>query len=235
MNLSQVMSELKKKGSAQTRKTLARHGAPETMFGVKVGDLKPIAKKIKGDQALALQLYDTGNSDAMYLAGLVVDPQSMKKTQLEKWLRQATWYMLSEYTVPAVTAESPYARALAQKWMKSKDEKTAAAGWVTYTNWISITEDDGLDLSEIKTMLKQVEQQIAVAPNRVRYAMNGFVIAVGGYVKKLLSQAQATAKKIGVVKVDMGDTNCKVPNATDYIEKIVKMNRVGKKRKSARC
>jgi 3-methyladenine DNA glycosylase AlkD len=47
------------------------------MFGVKVGDLKPIVKQIKGDQELAMQLYATGNSDAMYLAGLVADGRKM--------------------------------------------------------------------------------------------------------------------------------------------------------------
>ncbi len=51
--LPEIMTELKSKGSEQTRKTFLRHGAPENMFGVKVGDLKPIAKKIKDDQALA--------------------------------------------------------------------------------------------------------------------------------------------------------------------------------------
>ena len=52
------------------------------MFGVSVADLKTIAKQIKGDQALALELYDTGNYDAMYLAGLVADGSQMSKRSL---------------------------------------------------------------------------------------------------------------------------------------------------------
>lgn len=73
MTLDETMKLLASKGTDQKRKTYKRHGAPEPMFGVKIGDLKPIVKLIKGDQALALQLYATGNSDAMYLAGLVAD------------------------------------------------------------------------------------------------------------------------------------------------------------------
>jgi hypothetical protein len=84
-------------------------------------------------------------------------------------------------------------------------------------------------------LLKQVEQEIHQAPNRVRYTMNGFVISVGTYVKPLLKQALATAKKIGKVDVQMGETSCKVPLATDYIAKVEKMGRIGKKRKVARC
>lgn len=62
--------------------------------------------------------------------------------------------------------------------------------------------------------------------------MNGFVIAVGAYVKPLLKQAKSTAEAIGKVEVDMGGTACKVPLATQYIAKIVDAGRVGKKRKS---
>ncbi len=72
--VTSVMADLKKKGSEKTRITYARHGmAAKAMFGVSVADLKVIAKAIKGQQALACELYETGNLDAMYLAGLVAD------------------------------------------------------------------------------------------------------------------------------------------------------------------
>lgn len=233
--VSEVLTALKRKGSAQTRKIYARHGAPAEQFGVKVSDLKVIAKKIKGNQELAYELYDTGNSDAMYLAGMVVDGSQMTKQRLQDWARAASWYMLSEYTVPGVAVESPHARDLALQWIDSKKELLAACGWSTYSGIIATTEDDDLFLSEIKELLNRVVNQIDEAPNRVRYAMNGFVIAVGGYVKPLMRQAKSAAKKIGVVKVDMGETACKVPLALAYIEKIESMGRVGKKRKTMKC
>ena len=59
--VANVISELKRKGSEQTRKTFGRHGAPDEMFGVKIGDWKPIAKRIKGQQALACELCETGS------------------------------------------------------------------------------------------------------------------------------------------------------------------------------
>src|SRR6185436_12030361 len=99
MNVSQVLTELKAKGKEQTRKTYARHGIDIPMFGVSVADLKTIAKKIKGDQALALELYDTGNYDAMYLAGLVADGSQMTKKQLEHWAKTAKCDIVSSYPV----------------------------------------------------------------------------------------------------------------------------------------
>jgi len=83
--------------------------------------------------------------------------------------------------------------------------------------------------------LDRIAKQIDKSSNRVRYTMNGFVIFVGSYVKPLLKQAKATAKKIGVVKCDMGDTACRVPLATSYIEKIEAAGRVGKKRNTIKC
>lgn len=111
----EVLSALKKKGSAQTRKVYRRHGAPENMFGVKVADLKAIATSIRGNHELAMQLYDTGNSDAMYLAGLVADGSQMTQAQLNRWTKEATWYMISEYTVPGVAVAHKAADSLATK------------------------------------------------------------------------------------------------------------------------
>jgi 3-methyladenine DNA glycosylase AlkD len=233
--VDQIMTALKQKGSEQTRKTYARHGAPRDMFGVKVADMKLIAKQIKGNQQLALDLYDTGNSDAMYLAGMVADGKQMSKRELDAWAKGANWHMLSDCAVAGVAAESPHGHGLALKWMKSKKPLIASAGWTTYSLRVAILPDDELDLAEIKQLIDRTVNEIHDAPNRVRYAMNNFVISVGTYVKPLFQQAKAAAKKIGAVEVDMGETNCKVPLASDYIAKVESMGRVGKKRKSSKC
>jgi 3-methyladenine DNA glycosylase AlkD len=233
--LSQIMRELEKKGSAQTRKIYANHGAPEEFFGVKIGDLKDIAKKIKGDQELALQLYDTGNIDAMYLAGLVADGSKMTKRQLENWAKLAPWHMISEYTVPFVAHRHPDAAELAMKWIKSPQETVACAGWATYAGILAVRPDDELDLAEIEQLLNRIESEIHTAKNRVRYTMNGFLIGVGGYVKPLLKRAKQVAQKIGDVKVELGKSACKVPLASEYIAKLESMGKVGQKRKSIVC
>lgn len=235
MKLNEVMKELESLGNSRTVETLRKHGADGPLFGVKIADLKKVLRKIRNDQDLAIQLWDTGNSDAMYLAALVADGSKMTKAQLDAWAKSAWWYMLSGYSVPFVAAEHPAATKIALKWMKSKKEHIASSGWATYALAVAVRPDEELDCDEIKTLLATVEQEISKAPNRVRYNMNAFVISVGGYVKSMLRAAKATAKRIGKVQVDMGDTACKVPLATDAIAKIEAMGRVGKKRKSTKC
>ena len=230
------MKDLERLGTEQTRKTFARHGAPiDQMFGVKVGDLKTIAKKIKGRQDLALELYDTGNSDAMYLAGMVANGALMTKKQLESWAKTATWYMISDYTVPGVACESPFATELAQKWISSKQPLIMSSGWTTWSGIVATQADDQLDLEVIESLLQRVVENVHASPNRVRYTMNGFVISVGGYVLPLQKKAKAAAKKIGKVHVDVGQTDCKVPDAVEYIDKMTACGKAGKKRKTMKC
>lgn len=235
MTLVEVMADLAAHGSAQTKKTLMRHGAREPVFGVKVEHLKTLQKTIKRDHALALALYATGNSDAMYLAGLIAEPAKMTKAQLNAWAKAAYWHYLSCYAVAWVAAESRFACELALAWMGSKKEQVAAAGWSTYTSYLSITPDEALDLDEITALMDRAAKEIPTAANRAKYAMNMFVISVGAFVAPLLGRAKTVAKKIGTVDVDLGDTDCKVPNALAYIEMLEAKGRVGKKRKSAAC
>ncbi len=76
MTVQQILSRLEEMGTLPIKKILIRHGAKEPLFGVKVEDIKKLQKEIRGDtQAIALELYDTGNADAMYLAGLMAMAQ----------------------------------------------------------------------------------------------------------------------------------------------------------------
>lgn len=235
VNYNDIMQELEKLGSEQTKQIYMNHGVKEPYFGVKIGDLKKLVKYVKKDHDLGLQLFNSGNHDAMYLAGLSVNPKMISKETLQDWAKKAYWYLIAEYTVAGVAAESDYALELAREWMKSEEEMVAVCGWSTYSNYISITPDEKLDIAEIKTLLTQVKNSIHEERNRVRYVMNGFVLSVGCYVLELKEEAKQVAEYIGKVHVDVGNTACKVPLATDYIKKVEEKNRIGMKRKTCIC
>jgi 3-methyladenine DNA glycosylase AlkD len=235
MTAQEIVAELEPLGKDSYKKVLLNHGVPEPMFGVKIEDLKKIQKRIKTDHGLALALYDTGIYDAMYLAGLIADDPKMTKKDLRRWAQKAHCSVISEYTVPWVAAHSNHGRELALEWIESEKESGASAGWATLSSLVAITDDADLDLGELEQLLQRVEKTIHQQPNRVRYGMNGFVIAVGSYVKPLTERALEAGAKIGPVAVDMGGTACKVPLATEYIKKVQQRGAIGKKRKSAKC
>ena len=235
MTTQEILKELQDFGNPQTKKTFMTHGAKEPLFGVKVQDLKKILKKTKKNHELSLELFATGNSDAMYLAGLMADEKQISKAQLEDWVEKAYWSYLSEYVVPWVAAETEYGFELGLKWIKSDKETVASAGWGTLAYYAAVNDDDALDIPTYSKLLDKVQQEIHSSQNRVRYTMNGFVIAIGTYIETLTEKSKEVAKDIGKVSVDVGGTACKVPLATDYIQKVIDKGRVGKKRKTARC
>jgi hypothetical protein len=166
----------------------------------------------------------------------VADGAQLTAKQLDQWVDGASELrMIAESNVPWVTVENAKARELALKWMKSKRELVASAGWSTYRGILAVTADDALDLAEIEKLLGVAVREVHSAQNRVRSTMNGFVIAVATYVKPLLKQAKAAAKQIGTVAVDVGDTDCTIPVANAYIEKMEAAGRIGKKKKTLRC
>lgn len=104
LTVALTMKGLAAKGSETTKRIPLRHGTKEPYFGVKIGDMKPIARKMKGRQELALELYATGNGTAQYLAGMVADGRKMTRGELDRWARTTSWERVSGTTVPRVAS-----------------------------------------------------------------------------------------------------------------------------------
>lgn len=235
MTTKEVMDYLESKGSEQTRKTFINHGAVEPFFGVKVGDLKPIEKKERNNHALALELYATGNSDAQYLAGLIADPKQFSEADLKSWAEEAGWHMVSEYAVAWNLAEHPNCVEMACKWIDDPSPKIQAVAWSGLAAHLVTVFSDSMDVAIVKVLLSRVEKEIHQAENRVRYCMNGFVIAAAGAFPELTDLCKEMGDRIGKVEVNVGNTSCKVPPIRSYIENMEKKGRIGKKKAKAKC
>jgi 3-methyladenine DNA glycosylase AlkD len=216
MSLAEAMKTLEKAGTAQARKTYARHGAREPLFGVSFATLGSLVKRIGVDHDLALGLWATGNFDARNLALKVVDPARMTPADLDRWASDMTVRMCAGY-VSMVAAEGPNGRTTATRWLASKDERLRAAGWGLVAQLAA--RDEATPDAWFAERLAQVQASIQAAPNDERYAMNGAVIAIGGRSPALRKAALATARRVGPVEVDHGDTECRTPDAAAYIEK----------------
>lgn len=235
MTANDVLKELKALGTDAYADMMRKHMAVDPIYGVKIEYMKKIQKRIKKDYQLALDLFDSGVYDAMYFAGLIADDDAMTKKDLEKWVTNAKSIAINEYTVPWVASEGRYGMELGLKWIESKKEPIAVSGWQTLACLVAIKADADLDLKAFDKLLDRVAKTIHDQPNRVRYTMNGFVIAVGGYVEPLAKKAMAVAKEVGKVSVNMHGTACKVPDGPEYILKMHKRGTLGRKRKTVKC
>lgn len=233
--VAEIMTELESLGNEKTAQIYKNRETQLDVYGVKIGDLKKIVKRVKKNHELSLDLYETKNYDAMYLAGLIADEKKITKADLEHWLELSDTYLLSEFTVPWVAAETDFALEAGLDWIEADDELIESAGWCVLTSYMGVTEDADLDMDLLKNLLKRCETSIHDQKNRVRYSMNSYVIGVGTFVMPLHDEAKAAADAIGKVDVYMGKTACNVPHASDYIDNVWKKGYQGRKRKQARC
>jgi 3-methyladenine DNA glycosylase AlkD len=222
MSAVEVLKELEACGTAQNRKIYARHGVKDEMYGVSTANLKKIQKKIKTDHQLALALWDSGNADARILATMIADPKQATEEQIEAWIGSAQDYGTTGYITEYV-AKTVFLREKMEQWIKSEEEWRGRAGWLL----LSYLAENDPELSDqfFEAYLPVIERDIHTAKNRVRDAMNLVIINVGIRNPNLEQKALETAKRIGKIEVDHGETSCKTPDAISYIQKVLEYRR----------
>jgi len=213
---TEVMKELRAKGTAQNVKVYKRHGAGENVYGVSFADVRKLAKRIGRDHDLASRLWDSGNVDARILATMVADPRELKSSTANTWLKDVHYYVLSDQLAELIS-HSPIAIKKMEQLMASPGEFQRACGYMVLAsalkNGVTVPDED------CSRYLRVIEAEIHDSPNRARYSMNNAVIAVGIYKPSLTREAEAAAARIGEVMVDHGDTSCRTPDAVTYIRK----------------
>jgi len=224
MSLAEVMKILEKSGTAQARKIYARHGASEPMFGVSFATLGGLQKKIKVDHELAQGLWSTKNFDARNLAFKIADPTRMTPAELERWASDTNVRMVCSY-VSMLAVESPHGFALGTRWLASKDEALRGAAWGVVAQLAS--RDETVPDAWFLERLAEIEKTIHTAPNDHRGTMNQALITIGGRNAALRKAALASAKRIGKVDIDHGETSCETPDAAAYVEKIWARSKAG--------
>ncbi|NCC77580.1 MAG: DNA alkylation repair protein, partial [Clostridia bacterium] len=116
MDVQIILAELEALASERLKKNYIGQGAHEPLFGVAIGSMKPLLKKIGLNQPLAEALYATGNYDAMYLAGMIAEPRIMTEADFDRWMETAYFHMISDYIVAVTLAETDIAQTVADKW-----------------------------------------------------------------------------------------------------------------------
>lgn len=217
MTFAEAMAALEAAGTAQNRKVYARHGATEPMFGVSFAVMKELRKRAGTDHALAKQLWATRNSDARTLAVRVADPAQLTPEDLDRWAGEGDFSLLAD-GVAMLASESPHGRRKAEEWLGVEDERRGRAAW-TLVGQLALRDPSVPDAWFLRR-LGEIEKRIHAAPNLQREGMNRALISIGGRNATLREAAFASAKRIGTVHVDHGETSCKTPDAKAYIVKM---------------
>ena len=218
MTVQEILAQLRALGNDARRKHNAKAGAPENQFGVKLGDIRALAKKIKGDHQLALDLWDTGNVEGQLLATLFMKPESLSADELDALTRSTTCAQVADWLNAYVVACHPQREALRVKWMKAKDRWAARAGWNLTASRVS-KDAEGLDLV---ALLDRIEKELPKASPEVQWTMNNTLGAIGIHHPPYRERAVALGEKIGLYRDWPVSKGCTPPYVPVWVAAMVK-------------
>lgn len=227
MTVKEVFAQLESLGDDARRKYNGKTGPdgiagapPDKQFGVKTGDLRALAKKIKANHQLALELWKTGHMDAQMLAILIMKPKELSARQLDAMVREARFSWVADWLQSYIIKERSEAEkeTLRERWMKDKDPWAARAGWHLTASKINKGADD----LDVPALLNRIEKEMPKAPPETKWTMNNTLGAIG--IKHAIHRQRAIAigEKIGLYKDWPVSKGCTIPYVPVWVEAMVK-------------
>lgn len=219
MTVQEILAQLEALGDDARLKHNAKAGAPDNQFGVAMGDIRALAKKIKTDHELALELWKTGNVEAQLLATLIIKPKSLSAAELDGLVRSVAFAYVADWLQSYVIAQHPEKEALRAKWMKDKDRWAARAGWGLTAASVNKGADGDLDL---EALLDRIEKEMPKARPEVQWTMNNTLMAIGIKRAEHRTRALAIGEQIGLYKDWPVSKGCIPPYAPVAIRELAK-------------
>jgi 3-methyladenine DNA glycosylase AlkD len=218
MTVNETLEQLQALGSAKVRAQNAKGGAGDNQFGVSLGDIRTLAKKIRTDHPLAVALWETGNVDAQFLATLLIQPKKLSAKEMDRMVRSVTFVRVADWLIAYVVRQHPDKEALRQKWMAADDRWAARAGWDLTAERVA-KSPDGIDLP---ALLTRIESAMASADPQVQWTMNNTLAAIGIHFPEHRKRAIAIGEKLGIYRDYPVSKGCTSPFAPIWIQAMVR-------------
>jgi 3-methyladenine DNA glycosylase AlkD len=213
--VAEVMAELAALEDPRIREVNARHGDDH---GVNLGKLRAVAKRLKTQQELARELWETGDTAARLLATLICRPRAFEREELDVMVRQARTPKVHSWLVNYVVKKNPHAEELRVVWLADPDSAVASAGWELTTERVA-KKPEGLDLPGL---LDTIEAEMKDAPDQLQWAMNHCLAQIGIEHAEHRARAVDIGERLEVLKDYPTPPNCTSPFAPIWIAEMVK-------------
>lgn len=224
MTFEEIYKELESLGTEQNRKLYQKHGASDILFGVSYANLSKLKKAVSSPEGkhgvnheLALKLWETNNIDAQILASNIAEPDKIGEAHIDNWVKEIQYYPLADAFSELVYA-SPLAMKKMLDWTFSDKEFVKRIGYNLLSHFAKFNTvfNNGF----FEAYINIIETEIHSSPNRAKEGMNNCLIAIGSRNEALRKRVLQSAKKIGTVQVDHGDTSCQTFVIEDYLDKV---------------
>lgn len=214
-SVAAVMAELAALEDPSTRAVNEKHGDDH---GVNLSKLRALAKRLKTQQELARQLWETGDSAARLLAILICRPKAFERDELDVMVREARTPKVHDWLVNYVVKKSPHAEELRLAWSADPDPVVASAGWALTTERV-LKKPEGLDFAGL---LDVIEAEMRDAPDRLQWAMNHCLAQIGIDQADYRARAIDIGERLEVLKDYPTPSNCTSPFAPVWITEMVR-------------
>lgn len=218
MTVKEVLTQLQSLGNEKMMAINTKAGAGKNQFGVKMGDIRNIAKKLKTNHELGLQLWNAGNIEAQFLAILIMKPDLLTAKQLDTMVQQIDFAHVADWFSSYILKDHPAKEELRIQWLKSKNKWALRAGWSLMAG--KIARDAGeLDLD---ALLKQLQKEMPKAVPEVQWTMNFALAYIGIHHPAYRNQALSIGEELGIYRDYPVSKGCTSPFAPIWINEIVK-------------
>lgn len=218
MTLTEVMNALEAKGDPKMMAVYAKRGQVEQHFGVKMGDLRALAKQIKSSHSLALELWATECLDAMLLATLIIKPKELTPDDMDRMVREVKNTQLADWLIPYVIKVHPLKEDLRIKWLQDSHPMAQRAGW-SLTAERAAKSPEGLD---IPALLDRIEEEMGSADPLAQWTMNYCLAEIGINHPQHRQRALAIGESLGIYRDYPVSKGCTSPFAPIWIGEMVK-------------
>jgi 3-methyladenine DNA glycosylase AlkD len=217
-SVAEVMAELADLADPRILEVNLRHGDDHA---VNLSRLRAVAKRLKTQQPLAVELWDTGDTAARLLAILICRPKAFDLEELDSMLRDAPAPKVQDWLVNYVVKQHSRAEELRRLWFADPDPIVASAGWALTSDRV-VKDPDGLDLAGL---LDIIDEQMKSAPDRLQWAMNTCLAQIGITHAEHRARAVAIGERLEVLKDYPTPPNCTSPFAPVWIAEMVRRQR----------
>lgn len=213
-SLTEAMAELDELQDPAMREMNARHGDDHA---VNLTRLRALARRLKTQQDLARELWDTNDSAARLLAILISRPKVYERDELDTMLREARTPKVHDWLVNYIVRKSKHAEDLRVAWFNDPDPVVASAGWALTIERVA-KKPEGLDQ---KGLLDTIEAEMKDAPDRLQWAMNHCLAQIGIDHPEYRARAIDIGERLEVLKDYPTPPNCTSPYAPIWINEMV--------------
>jgi 3-methyladenine DNA glycosylase AlkD len=191
----EVLAFLERLGTRRAVDGLPRYGIQtERAFGVPMGRLLSLAKRIGKDHALAAALWESGWYEARLLAALIDDPKHVTRRQMNAWASEFDNWAVCDTVCFHLFDRTPFAWEKVRQWATSPREFVKRAGF-----WMisSLTvHDKGASDGQFLALLPLIEKGALDERNFVKKAVSSALRSIGKRSPALRPAALAAARRL---------------------------------------